>query len=68
MAEKLHEYQGSLGRVHAWRDKCRESWQEWKEQRPDGIAGVVRNLVRKQPTPPKEDKGPNFDDYSHIYR
>ncbi|XP_075232164.1 loss of visual transmission isoform X2 [Lycorma delicatula] len=68
MADKLHDYQGTLGRVHGWRDKCKERWQEWREQKPDGVQGLVRRVLRKEPQPPKEETGPKEEDYSHLYR
>ncbi|RZF48840.1 hypothetical protein LSTR_LSTR003220 [Laodelphax striatellus] len=70
MADKLHEYQGVVGRLHSWRDKGRTRWQEWRESRPQNIGEVIRGVVRPTPQPEAEATkgGPVEQDYSHIYR
>lgn len=32
MSEKLYEYQGCIGVLHAWRDSVKEQYQLWKEE------------------------------------
>ncbi|XP_030747732.1 proton-associated sugar transporter A [Sitophilus oryzae] len=54
MTEKLHEYQGLVGRFHQVRDDIKEKFIAWKEN-------------RKAPHQQKEETD-DLDDYSHIFR
>lgn len=67
MVDKLHEYEGLMGRIHGVRDTIRERWSEWKEWKNNlnldqGLDGLKHHLRR----PPKLER--TLDDYSHIYR
>ncbi|EEZ98637.2 proton-associated sugar transporter A isoform X2 [Tribolium castaneum] len=55
--EKLHEYEGFVGRLHTLRDHVKDRWNTWKDENP----GVFQ---RHEKTPP----GVVYEDYSHIYR
>ncbi|XP_014244219.1 proton-associated sugar transporter A [Cimex lectularius] len=55
--EKLQEYQGTLGRLHSFRDELRERYHSWREDRLSGGT--------KQP-PAREDQPE--DQYSHIFK
>lgn len=45
MAEKLNEYQGVTGRLHATRDRCRERWVLWKEEHPRGFRDMLKETL-----------------------
>ncbi|XP_044258362.1 proton-associated sugar transporter A [Tribolium madens] len=59
--EKLHEYEGVLGRLHTLRDNIKDRWNTWKEESPGRLSSL---LLRREKTPP----GVIYEDYSHIYR
>ncbi|XP_011867373.1 PREDICTED: proton-associated sugar transporter A-like [Vollenhovia emeryi] len=67
MVDKLHEYEGLMGRIHGVRDTIRERWGVWKEWKDNlnldqGLDGLRHHLRG----PPKLER--TLDDYSHIYR
>ncbi|XP_059470765.1 proton-associated sugar transporter A [Neocloeon triangulifer] len=62
MTEKLHEYQGFVGRLHAIRDNFSQGFAPYKErynERGGGLAGL-RGMFSEQPD--------TTHDFSHIYR
>ncbi|CAB3383211.1 Hypothetical predicted protein [Cloeon dipterum] len=62
MTEKLHEYQGCLGRLHAIRDNWSQKFAPYKERYAEsggGLAGL-RGLLTHRPQ--------TTHDFSHIYR
>lgn len=70
MVDKLHEYEGWLGRAHIWRDQIRARVSNW--QTPTILKDLQAKLSRK-PRPPmdleKSQVVKKSDlDYSHIYR
>jgi len=67
MVDKLHEYEGLMGRIHDVRDTIKERWSVWKEWKNglnlnQGLDGLKHHLRG----PPKLER--TLDDYSHIYR
>lgn len=75
MAEKLHEYEGVLGRVHAIRDRVRAVLDGWRESRGGRPLGEWLLAVIKEHQPPREERTPGeappgilADQYAHIYR
>ncbi|KAK6621015.1 hypothetical protein RUM43_011318 [Polyplax serrata] len=70
MVEKLHNYQGPYGRLRHLRDKTLEKFEEWKEDNPRGVKGIVMDILNPSP----RSKGPprlreeSLDDFDHIYR
>lgn len=66
MAEKLYEYEGLSGVIRRWRDNLRDTWQEWKDRHPEGIKGIVNEVLFLK----KENRRDSviYEDYSHIYR
>ncbi|XP_018575326.1 proton-associated sugar transporter A [Anoplophora glabripennis] len=63
MAEKLHEYQGNIGRLHEFRNVIREKYSHWKENKPQ----TILDFIRKQVVNVKCEQDEN-EDFSHIYR
>ncbi|XP_063930780.1 proton-associated sugar transporter A [Zophobas morio] len=61
-SEKLHEYEGFLGRWHATRDGLKERWSAWKD---GNLAEILKSrfFCRKD-----DSSGVVYEDYSHIYR
>ncbi|XP_034234139.1 proton-associated sugar transporter A [Thrips palmi] len=75
MAEKLHEYEGVLGRVHALRDRVRGVLDDWRESRGGRPLGEWLLAIIKEHQPPREEHTPVEpppgilgDNYAHIYR
>ncbi|XP_011053129.1 PREDICTED: proton-associated sugar transporter A-like isoform X1 [Acromyrmex echinatior] len=67
MVDKLHEYEGLMGRIHGVRDTIKERWSVWKDWKNglnlnQGLDGLRHHLRG----PPKLER--TLDDYSHIYR
>ncbi|XP_046405853.1 proton-associated sugar transporter A isoform X2 [Ischnura elegans] len=58
MTDKLHEYQGVIGRLHSIRDDAKNKYAEFKE------GGGIRGMAMRQSEPGKADPS----DFSHIYR
>ncbi|XP_054280552.1 proton-associated sugar transporter A isoform X2 [Macrosteles quadrilineatus] len=63
MVDKLHEYQGCLGRLHTLRDQCKVRWQEHKDS-GESIGDRIRGYLRGDATRAQQQHA----DYSHIYR
>ncbi|KAF5300445.1 hypothetical protein FQA39_LY02244 [Lamprigera yunnana] len=68
MAEKLYEYQGFLGRLHAIRDSIRERFRIWKEQHPNGFLSSIKNCVFNVFSTKQTVIADEVDEYSHLYR
>jgi hypothetical protein len=75
MVDKLHSYEGFLGRLHAWREGARTQWCAWKEEHCGRFkegSGVLFQLFRKKPvrSDPQQDSalGRDVADYSHVFR
>lgn len=67
MVDKLHEYEGGVGRIHELRDQIKEKWDAWKEWKDTlpldrGIPGILNHLRG----PPKLER--TLEDYDHVYR
>ncbi|XP_077297213.1 loss of visual transmission [Arctopsyche grandis] len=69
MVDKLHEYEGWLGRAHIWRDQIRARVTNW--QKPIILKDLQAKLSGK-PRPPTDleisQVKKSDEDYSHIYR
>lgn len=69
MADKLDEYQGTAGRWHATRDKCKEKWSQWKEEHPQGVREAIRQTLFAIPS---SDDAPERvvqeGEYSDLFR
>lgn len=61
--EKLHSYQGWMGRFHEWRQAIGERFTNWRQENPE----TVLELIKKQVQAKSADSQDNSD-YSHIYR
>lgn len=59
--EKLHSYQGLIGRFHEWRDQLRERYNSWRES-PETAIELIKKSIHN------EDSKNDDADYSHIYR
>lgn len=59
--EKLHSYQGLIGRVHEWRDQLRERYTNWRQENPESGIELLKKTIQT-------DKSNDDADYSHIYR
>jgi hypothetical protein len=76
MVEKLHNYQGFLGRLHAWREDVREKWCAWREEHSGYQEGhdsgfPLRLFCKKSRRAEPQLESPVGHDalkYSHIYR
>jgi hypothetical protein len=74
MVDKLHHYQGILGRLHTLRDGARAQWCTWIEERRDqegfGNGFPLGFFGRKPPRneSQRSSPGPEATEYSHIYR
>jgi len=72
MVDKLHEYQGSIGIFHTWRDVLKDKWNGWKENRPRTLLDLLQSLgLAERPENQNEDEClPEVDMelYSHIFR
>jgi solute carrier family 45, member 1/2/4 len=62
--EKLHEYQGFVGRLHSLRDSISQSWAPYKERWAESGGGIegLQKFILNRPHPP------TANDFSHIYR
>ena len=63
MVEKLHEYEGLLGRAHGCRDYLKDCWESCQEHRRSGI---VQKLRRGLVFSNRKEVGD--EDFSHVYR
>lgn len=62
--EKLHDYQGLTGRFHQWKDNIKESYNEFRSERPTNIVEIVKSAVNRQL---KGNASAN-NDFSHVFR
>ncbi|XP_036322126.1 proton-associated sugar transporter A-like [Rhagoletis pomonella] len=62
--EKLHEYQGISGRLHDWRESCKERFSKLKENYSINIFEIAKNSADDQ----LKGNASASQDYSHIYR
>lgn len=60
--EKLHSYQGWIGRFHEWRQSFGERFTNWRQENPE----TVIELLKKRVISKSADQ--DDSDYSHIYR
>lgn len=60
--DKLHSYQGWLGRFHEWRESLREQYTSWREENPQTVIELLQKKVYGEPSESSDE------DYSHIYR
>ncbi|CAH1374088.1 membrane-associated transporter protein [Tenebrio molitor] len=58
--EKLHRYEGFVGRLHTIRDNVKDRWSVWREQNP----GTITEILHQKCSSPAEV----HHDFSHIYR
>ena len=76
MVDKLHNYQGFVGRLHTWREVAREHWCAWREEYCQDQEGQdrgfpLRLFCKKPPKREPQQESPVGRDaleYSHIYR
>lgn len=68
MAEKLHEYQGFVGRLHGLRDNLKEKLNAWKESHPEGLLKSWKDKFGAPEGPSDVEGGAVCEDFSHIYR
>lgn len=68
MAEKLYEYEGCIGRLHAFRDNLKERINTWKESHPDGVLKGVKDTILSRNGQKNDPNSVVYEDYSHIYR
>lgn len=63
MVDKLHDYQGCLGRLHTLRDRCKARWDRHKEATEGKPwTETVKSYLKGDPNHAQQQ------DYSHIYR
>lgn len=60
--EKLHSYQGWIGRFHEWQESFRERFRNWRQEHPETVIELLKNKVYN------ESSAHGDGDYSHIYR
>jgi hypothetical protein len=75
MVDKLHHYEGFLGRLHTFREGIRAQWSAWREELGDregfgdgfplGFFGWKTHTKESQRGRPLEREA---TEYSHIYR
>ncbi|PSN44819.1 hypothetical protein C0J52_17172 [Blattella germanica] len=75
MVDKLHEYQGLVGRLHTLRTRASARWCAWREsrcQQQEGYGGRNFPLGLFSRKPPKQEQPVQQNDfleeYTHIYR
>ncbi|XP_031631214.1 proton-associated sugar transporter A [Contarinia nasturtii] len=61
--EKLHSYQGWIGRFHEWRESFRERFSNWRQENPETIIELVKKKVYDE-----SSTSHGHADYSHLYR
>ncbi|XP_066149513.1 membrane-associated transporter protein [Euwallacea fornicatus] len=66
MSDKLYEYQGLVGYLHALRDRFQENYLLWKERHPQGVFQWLVNKLSGGSAEAHEKDFP--EDYSHIFR
>lgn len=60
--DKLHSYQGWIGRFHEWRESVRERFTNWRQENPETVIELLKKKVYD------ESANCSSSDYSHIYR
>lgn len=60
--EKLHSYQGWIGRFHEWRQSVGERFTNWRQENPETVIELLKKQVANRTTE-RENA-----DYSHVYR
>lgn len=60
--EKLHSYQGWIGRFHEWQQSFRERFTNWRQENPENVIELLKKKVYN------ESSSCADADYSHIYR
>lgn len=60
--DKLHSYQGWIGRFHEWRESLREQYTLWREENPQTVIELLQKKVYGEPSESSDE------DYSHICR
>ncbi|XP_069687026.1 membrane-associated transporter protein [Periplaneta americana] len=76
MVDKLHDYQGFVGRLHTWRENMRMRWCAWKEDHRQYSTdhggtfsiGFFRKKPPEQEPEPESPVRDELENYSHIYR
>lgn len=71
MADKLHDYQGLVGRLHTLREAIRSRWCAWREPKCEQDSFGRSNLglfSRKPPKQEQDKQDKDVDEYSHICR
>lgn len=66
MVDKLHEYEGLLGRLHQYRDEIKERWQNRKSEGNFNIFKIIKNVLYGTPTSTQQESVQ--EDFSHVYR
>lgn len=60
--EKLHSYQGWIGRFHELRQSFRERFSNWRQDNPDTLIELVKKKIYDESSDRRDA------DYSHLYR
>lgn len=60
--EKLHSYQGWIGRFHEWRESFRERLSNWRQENPETVIELLKKRVHS------ESSSRDVADFSHINR
>lgn len=75
MVDKLHHYQGFLGRLHTLREGIMVQWSAWREESGDreGFSnGFPLGFFGRKPHRNESQRSCSLEseatDYSHIYR
>ena len=74
MVDKLHDYQGLVGRFHNLRDTVRSRWCAWRESRCQqdnfGRSNFPLGLFNRQPPKQEEEEKQkkDIDEFSHVNR
>lgn len=67
MVDKLHDYQGPVGRLHALRDNVKLKFADWRENNRDLDHKMVDKLLRRDTQAASDDSLKNFD-FSFKFR
>lgn len=51
MVDKLHEYEGTIGRLHKIRDNVKSNYSDWKENHADFNKKIVADVFHKKQEP-----------------
>lgn len=67
MVDKLHAYEGYIGRLHYYRDSIANKWQDWRSSdNNSNIFSRIRNFFYGIPN--EHEGKPVNEDYTHVYR